>query len=293
MSDYPRVSVHRRHREAELWRQGEALWPHGARCVVVLTVDFDGRSNEAGKGLPPLGIHSAGRYSARRGVHRHLRLFDRYGIPATFFVPGYDARTAPDVVRDITNAGHEVAAHGYLHEGMLLPSEEEERRLKLTHDILTEVTGIAPLGWRSPSGQKTQTTMRVLRELGYRYDSSDKDFDMPYLLDFADGKAPMVSFPNTTLSLNDTPWYNVSMTPPSEVEAQWKAEFDYIYAARGFFMLTYHPRAGFGSGSPSRAAVVEALIRHIIAHRDVVFLTLGKLAEHVLARQSDFEEVTP
>ncbi|WP_375460255.1 polysaccharide deacetylase family protein [uncultured Enterovirga sp.] len=268
------------------------MWPNGARCVVAITVDFDGRSNEAGKGLAPLGIHAAGRYSARRGVHRHLRLLERQGIPATFFVPGYDARTAPEVVRDIVQAGHEIGAHGYKHEGMLLPSDEEERRLILSHQILGDLVGSAPVGWRSPSGQKTSTTLRVLRSLGYLYDSSDKDFDMPYLLNFSDGRDPMVEIPNNTLSLNDTPWYNVSMTPSSEVEAQWKAEFDEIHANRGFFLLTYHPRAGFGSGTPARAAAISGLIDHIKLHRDVAFVTLAQLCDWVRGRPEEYEEVT-
>lgn len=292
MTSYPKTTTDRRTRQDGRWHQGTAPWPNGARCVVALTIDFDGRSNEAGKGLAPLGIHSAGRYSARRGIHRHLRLFERYGIPTTFFVPGYDARTAPDVVLDIAKAGHEIGAHGYKHEGMLLPSEEEERRLILTHRILSDLTGKAPVGWRSPSGQKTDTTLRVLRQLGYRYDSSDKDFDMPYVLNFRDGKDGMVEIPNNTLSLNDTPWYNVSMTPSSEVEAQWKAEFDGIYADRGFFMLTCHPRSGFGSGTPARAAAIEGLIRHIQTRRDVTFVTLGQLCDWVKGRPDAFEEVT-
>lgn len=292
MAEFPVVSVDRRSSAAGRFHQGLAAWPEGARCVVALTVDFDGRSNEAGKGLAPLGIHSAGRYSARRGVHRHLRMFERQGVPATFFVPGYDARTAPDVVRDIVRAGHEVGAHGYKHEGTLLPSDEEERRLILSHNILGDLVGCPPVGWRSPSGQKTTTTLRVLRSLGYRYDSSDKDFDMPYLLKFGDGRDPMVEIPNNTLSLNDTPWYNVSMTPSSEVEAQWRAEFDHIYANRGFFLLTYHPRAGFGSGTPARAAAVSGLIDHIKTHRDVVFVTLSQLCDWVRGRPGEFEEVT-
>jgi peptidoglycan/xylan/chitin deacetylase (PgdA/CDA1 family) len=292
MAGHPVVSRSRRSAHGQCWQQGIAGWPGDARCVIALTVDFDGRSNEAGKGLAPLGIHSAGRYSARRGVHRHLRLFERHGIRATFFVPGYDARTAPDVVRDIAKAGHEIGAHGYKHEGTLLPPDEEERRLRLSHDILGDLVGTAPVGWRSPSGQKTSTTLRVLRSLGYLYDSSDKDFDMPYLLDFRDGREPMVEIPNNTLSLNDTPWYNVSMTPSSEVEAQWRAEFDAIYANRGFFLLTYHPRAGFGSGSPARAAAVSGLIDHIKTHRDVVFVTLAQLCDWVRGRRDEFEEVT-
>jgi peptidoglycan/xylan/chitin deacetylase (PgdA/CDA1 family) len=292
MRSYPDVTEARRVRKQEGWVQERAPWPDGARSVALITIDFDGRANEAGKGLAPLGIHSAGRYSARRGVHRLLRMLEQQAIPATFFVPGYDARTAPEVVLDIARSGHEIGAHGYKHEGMLLPSDEEERRLRLTHDILSDLTGTAPMGWRSPSGQKTATTMRVLRALGYRYDSSDKDFDMPYRLNYGDGEAPMIEVPNNTLSLNDTPWYNVSMTPTSEVERQWKAEFDLAYANRGYFLLTCHPRAGFGSGLPSRAVTLGNLIRYIKEHRDVVFLTVAQLAEWVREHPENFEEVS-
>jgi peptidoglycan-N-acetylglucosamine deacetylase len=49
-------------------------WPDGARCVVALTVDFDGTGNEIGLGHEPVGIHSAGGYSARRDVPRMLQL---------------------------------------------------------------------------------------------------------------------------------------------------------------------------------------------------------------------------
>ena len=41
-------------------------WPGNARCVVMLTVDFDGTGNEVGQGFDPAGIRSAGGYSARR-----------------------------------------------------------------------------------------------------------------------------------------------------------------------------------------------------------------------------------
>src|ERR1043166_6013997 len=134
-------------------------WPEGVRCVAVFTVDFDGPSHETGRKLKPLGINSWGRYSGRRGVPRYLDLFEKHDIPATFFIPGFDAEC-------------------YLHEGWALGDEEKEL-LARTHNILADLTGKAPVGWRSPSGRKTARTMRVLRELGYRYDSSDKDYDLP------------------------------------------------------------------------------------------------------------------
>ena len=100
--------------------KGKFRWPDGVRCVAMLTVDFDGPSHEIGRKLRPLGINSWGRYSGRRGVPRYLDLFEKYEIPATFFVSGYDAECYPDVVRDIHRRGFEVGAHGYLHEGWAL-----------------------------------------------------------------------------------------------------------------------------------------------------------------------------
>lgn len=281
-SSYPQVT-----------RKGHApqgAWPDGIRCLVAYTVDFDGMGNEVGKGLAPFAAHSAGRYSARRGIPRHLEMLDRLGVPATFFVPGYDAECSPGTVREIVARGHEVGAHGYVHEGMLLPAEEERRRLRLTHEILTGLTGRAPVGWRSPSGQKTTVTMPTLIELGYAYDSSDKDADAPYMLKVGE-TGSLVEIPNNTYSLDDFPFFNFSMTPVSEVAAQWKEEFDTRFAQGGFFMLTVHPRAGWGSGTPSRVAAIEDLLRYIKQHEGIRFSTLSDIHEMVRRDPLRFDEV--
>lgn len=271
-------------------RPQASVWPENARCVVAFTVDFDGTGNEVGKGLEPFGAHSAGRYSARRGIARHLDMLERLGIPATFFVPGYDAQCSPEAVRSIAQAGHEIGAHGYVHEGTLLDPEEEVRRLTLTHTILSDLLGVAPRGWRSPSGQKTGVTLPTLKSLGYSYDSSDKDADSPYMLDIGGGQS-MVEIPNNTYSLDDFPFFNFSMTPVSEVIEQWKREFDLRYSEGGFFMLTVHPRSGWGSGTPSRTNAIEETLRHIQRHRDVHFTRLIGLYEHVNQTPHCFDEV--
>lgn len=264
-------------------------WPSGVRCVCMLTVDFDGPSHEIGRKLRPLGVNSWGRYSGRRGVPRYLDLFEKHGIPSTFFVPGYDAEYYPDVVKDIHRRGFEVAAHGYLHEAWELGGEEEEL-LERTHNILSDLLGVAPVGWRSPSGRKTARTMRVLRKLDYVYDSSDKDYDLPYLVRL-DGErlTEMVEIPNNTYSLDDFPWYKFSMTPASEVLTHWKQEFDSLYAEHGYFMLTFHPRSGWGSGGPARGAVIEEMIRYIKQHEGVRFLNLRELADWCLSNPNEFE----
>lgn len=265
-------------------------WPGDLACVVALAIDFDGPSHDVGQGYLPLGARATGRYSARRGVPRHLAMLERRGVPATFFIPGYDAECYPDVVREIAAQGHEIGAHGYLHERELFAPDEERRRLALTHEILTRLTGKPPRGWRSPSGQKTRNTLLTLHELGYAYDASDKDFDVPYLLDLEGGRS-MVEIPNNTYSLDDFPFFHFSMTPASEVLALWKDEFDAIYRERGFFLLSVHPRCGWGSGTPARTAVLEELVAYIQGHEGVGFLTLAQVADWVAARPAAFDEV--
>src|SRR5215471_18505066 len=92
-------------------------WPGGARAVICITVHMDGPAVEAGRKQNHLGVHSRGRYAVRRGVPRYLGLLSKHGIPSTFFMCGYDAELHPEIMRDVHAAGHEIAAHGYQHEG--------------------------------------------------------------------------------------------------------------------------------------------------------------------------------
>ncbi len=258
-------------------------WPNGARCVVVVTIDWDGTGNEVGRGFDPVGIRAAGRYSARRGIPRILDLLARHEIRATFFVPGYDAETSPDLLRHVSAAGHEIGAHGYMHEAFAVAPDEEEVLLRKSHDILTTITGQPPRGWRNPGGQKSDRTMAVMQDLGYCYDSSDKDHDRPYLLIADDNPArQLISLPNNTSSLDDAPYYGGLAATPREMLDLWRGEFETLYLDTGYYMLVCHPRAGFGSGLPSRVRVLDHLLRYIKQFPDVQFVQMTELAEWCL-----------
>lgn len=269
--------------------QGKYRWPDGVRCVVALTVDFDGPSHETGRRLAPLGINSPGRYSGRRGVHRYLDLFERHDVPGTFFVSGYDAECYPQVVKDIDQRGFEVASHGYLHESWEL-GDDEPALLEKTHKILSDLLGKQPVGWRSPSGRKSHRTIDVLKKMSYIYDSSDKDYDLPYVVR-VDGKPVegIIELPSSAYSLDDFPFYKFSLTPPSEVLTHWKQEFDTLYHEGGYYMLMVHPRSGWGSGTPSKARNMEEMIRYMKQHQGVKFFSMAGLAQWCLAHREDFE----
>jgi peptidoglycan/xylan/chitin deacetylase (PgdA/CDA1 family) len=256
------------------------------RCAVTLGVDFDGPSHEVGRGIAPQGVHSWGRYSARCGIPRHIEMLKRQEVPCTFFVPGYDAQCYPETVKQIAEAGFEVAAHGWLHEAWDMPADEETPLLHRTDALLREITGQPVQGWRSPSGRKTANTMRVLREMGYLYDSSDKDYDLPYRLRFGTVQDDWIlELPNNTYSLDDFPFFKFSHTPPSEVLEQWKSEFDAIYDQDRFFVLCVHPRSGWGSGTP------EQIIQYMKQHDGVHFFSSSEFAQWCLAHPQALEEV--
>ena len=88
----------------------------------------------------------------RAAVPRILRLLDRRGIPASFFVPAVCALLRPDEVRGYAQAGHEVALHGWIHErNSGLPAAAERSLTLRAAETLTRISGTRLAGIRTPS----------------------------------------------------------------------------------------------------------------------------------------------
>jgi hypothetical protein len=100
----------------------------------------------------------------------------------------------------------------------------------------------------------------------------------------------MIELPNNTSSLDDAPLYVGAAITPLEMLELWKAEFDYIYNHTGYFLLTYHPRSGFGSGTPARARVIDRLLEHIKSYPGVRFVQMEELARWCLQPENGFME---
>src|SRR5687767_11319794 len=68
-----------------------------------------------------------GIFASEVGVPRLLRLFKKYGIKTSFFAPGHSIETFPKQIEMIVKDGHELGAHGYLHENpvAMTPTQEE------------------------------------------------------------------------------------------------------------------------------------------------------------------------
>ena len=111
-----------------------------------------------------------------QNTHELLSLFDDFHVRATFFVLGWVAEHYPQVIREISIAGHEIACHSYYHRKVdSLSREEFKKDTEKAINAIVKAIGNVPFGYRAPSwsiSSKNLWALEVLSELGFIYDSS-------------------------------------------------------------------------------------------------------------------------
>jgi peptidoglycan/xylan/chitin deacetylase (PgdA/CDA1 family) len=275
-------------------RAGRSLqphsWPGGARCAIALSFDSDHETNELREGGQSIGKLSQGQYGARQGVPRILDVLGRAGVPASFYVPAVVALLYPDEQRRVVAEGHEVALHGWIHERNSVLPEAAERELMLrSADTLEQVTGVRPVGIRTPSWDFSPATLAITRDMGLLYDSSlMADVDCYELL--LDGQnTGVVELPVEWIR-DDAVYFNMNRfaslrphTAPSDVYDIFRRELEAAFREGGIFQLTMHPHI---SGYRSRIWILEELIRHARSLGPVWFATHADIVRHVKAQSS-------
>ncbi len=107
---------------------------------------------------------------------RTLALLDRTSTRATFFVLGWVADKFPELVRRVTDRGHEVAVKGYYHRGIHDMTPEEFTADAIRAKAAAEAaTGRPVVGYRLADGWLSPDDVWALDALtraGFGYDSS-------------------------------------------------------------------------------------------------------------------------
>ena len=174
-------------------------WPHGARIAVTLTFDFDAETlwlaRDPENAKRP-GTLSQGTYGAKVGVPMILQTLREADLKATFFIPGWTVENHSQRAEMILREGHEIGHHSYSHRWSDpafpdLETEEMERGL----DALKRVLDVVPRGYRSPAGETSDNTIRLLIKHGFLYDSSLLDQINPYRIITAEGAKGPIELP--------------------------------------------------------------------------------------------------
>ncbi len=105
-----------------------------------------------------------------------LRLLAQHQVHGTFFILGWVAEKHPELVREIHQAGHEVASHSYWHRLVYeLTPEQFRDDLRRSRDVLQQITAQPVTAYRAPSFSITQRSLwalDILAEEGFTVDSS-------------------------------------------------------------------------------------------------------------------------
>jgi peptidoglycan-N-acetylglucosamine deacetylase len=267
-------------------RAGRSLrpkfWPDGARCAVALSFDSDHETNELRDGGKSIGRMSWGQYGSRVGVPRIAALLRTHDVRATFFVPAVTALIYPDEQRGLVAAGHEIGIHGWIHElNSVLPKEAEHDLMLRAADTLERITGIRPVGLRTPSWDFSSATLGIVKELGLQYDSSLMADEDCYELLLQGEPTGIVELPVEWVR-DDAVYFMMNRfqslrpyTAPSDVFEIFRREFDAAYAEGGIFQLTCHPHI---IGYRSRIWILDELLRHAKGNGSVWFATHAEIA---------------
>jgi peptidoglycan-N-acetylglucosamine deacetylase len=251
---------------------------------------------------------SRGLFAGEVGAPRLLKLFERFGIKTTWFIPGHSIETFPEQMQAVADAGHEIGIHGYSHENPIeMTRDQETAVLDKCIDLVTRLSGKRPAGYVAPWWEFSTVSNELLLERGIKYDHSlmHNDFTPYYVrvgdswtrIDYArkpdDWMVPLKRGHETDLIEIPASWYLDDLPPmmfikkspnshgfvnPHDIEQIWRDQFDWVYREMDYavFPITIHPDV---SGRPQVLMMLERLYAHMIRHPGVKFVTMNEMAD--------------
>lgn len=97
-----------------------------------------------------------------------LDILDKYHAKATFFIVGVWAEKYPDMVKLMSERGHEIANHGYGHLHMAsIPEEKIAEEITRCTEVLENLTKQKVRLFRPPYGEYNARVVRTAKRLGY------------------------------------------------------------------------------------------------------------------------------
>ncbi|BCS02393.1 polysaccharide deacetylase family protein [Aspergillus luchuensis] len=280
------------------------------RVLVSYGVDIDAVAGWLGSygGEDSSNDISRGLWAGHIGTTRLLKLFSKYNIKATFFIPGHSLETFPEECAMVRDAGHEIGLHGYTHENPSDMTLEQQRDiLDKTYHLLYDFTGKPPRGIVAPWWETSKEMADLLLSYGIEYDHSmsHHDCQMYWLrtgdtwtkIDYSQKAEtwmkPLVRGQDTGLVEIPGNWYIDDLPPmmfiksapnshgwvnPKDVEELWKDHFDYFYREYDEFVfpMTIHPDV---SGRPHVLLMHERIIEYINKHEGVEWVTFEQMCD--------------
>ena len=270
------------------------LWPEGKRIAVVFNVCLEAWSDGKAPGISPMGnplpagaldtmAISWAAYGVKRGIYRLLDGLAQHRAVASVMVNAVVAERAPQTVRAVADAGHEVLSHSYAMDVIpaLLSEEEERANIARCTALLEKASGRKIEGWLSPRGTSRPDTPRLLAEAGYVWHGDAFDDDLPYVQTF--GNTSIVAIPLGT-DVNDMPFMKFGNAPRMMLDSF--NENVAIARETGELSLIDVTCHAHIFGHSRGAYFYEKIVAAAAADPDIWIGTRAQIAHHVLAQKA-------
>nr|RBR00859.1 hypothetical protein FVER53263_21109 [Fusarium verticillioides] len=139
------------------------------KVLVCYGVDIDAVAGWLGSygGEDSTSDISRGLWAGTIGTRRLLKLFEKYNIKASWFIPGHSLETFPEECAMVRDAGHEIGLHGYSHENPVdMTFEQQKDVLHKTWKLLTDFCGKPPKGSVAPWWETSEEGTELMLSYG-------------------------------------------------------------------------------------------------------------------------------
>lgn len=111
------------------------------------------------------------------GLDEYIKILDQHSIKGTLFTVGELAPKISSRLKNYINQGHNLALHNLKHIApMNQDIDEFKEDIKRAKENLKRIFSTDVIGFRAPCFSLDRNRLEVLRELGFKYDSSNLSF---------------------------------------------------------------------------------------------------------------------
>ncbi|KAG9971381.1 carbohydrate esterase family 4 protein, partial [Aureobasidium melanogenum] len=231
-----------------------------------LTMDNMGEAADLHRGLWPKDKPVGSHFSVTEKLPLMLDLLDKYHIPATYFVEGWNCPVYTETIQHVQKRGHEVGFHAYQHEVWKnLDAETEVGNLNKSVEG-AEAIGVHYKGFRPPGGLVTDRTLNLMKQKGMNYLSPaaerpalvDGVAMVPFQWESIDAYFYMASTAALRKGKGDTE----EPLSPQVLKDRLFKRIDEVVAEGGYLALLFHP---FLQTEDEKLKVMEEVLEHIVS----------------------------
>jgi len=272
---------HGRYDYSNITKRPDYSWPGGKRLAVYMAFNIEAFGFGDGKGsaiAPPdqalsHSVYSWRDYGNRVGFWRLFDMMDELGIPieAQMNTAIYDE--CPDIAERLRARGDEVVGHGITNsdEQGHLPEAAERALIQDATAAITKHEGAPPVGWMSPWLSNSDVTMDLLQEAGYRYVMDWTMDDQPVWLKTRQGRILSMPYPVEVNDNRALVWLRYSSEEFADmIVDQFDEMLEQSEGQPLVCPISIHP---FSIGRPYRMRQFRRALKHILGHRDRIWLT--------------------